>query len=181
MRGLMIYSNNMEDVEALATRALLVRAEFEIDTVTFEKSKTITTAFNQKVVCDYFIDEIHLDHYDFLIIPGGKYVSLVIDQDYEIKKLIQYFYEQNKYLCAICAAPRFLGQLGLLDDIRFTAYKGCEIDMPKGQYLPYKKALTDHKIITARSAGSVYEFVYEIICELKNKKQADLLLENILF
>lgn len=181
MKGLIVFSNHMEDVEALATRALLIRSGLKVDSLTFEKSKKIHTAFNQVVTADYMMDEIDIDSYDFVVIPGGKYVSEIIEKDVNIKLLATQFYQQNKLVAAICAGPRFLGQAGLLDGKNFTAYTGSEIDMPNGRYLPNKKAVRDQNIITARGAGAVYEFAFEIVKYLFDKSKAEALLKNILF
>lgn len=181
MKGLIVFSTNMEDVEGLATKALLVRSGIEMDSMTFESSKEITTAFKQKIIVDYLMDEVDFDTYDFVVIPGGKYVSEIVDQDINIKHLVTQFYQKNKLVAAICAGPRFLGQAGILDGKSFTAYKGSEKDMPKGHYLPHKKAVRDQNIITARGAGAVYEFAYEIVKYLFNENKANSLLENILF
>lgn len=181
MKGLIVFSTNMEDVEALGTRALLRRAGIDMHSITFENTKEITTAFKQQLIVDYLMDEIDFDTYDFIVIPGGKYVSQIVDQDVNIKHIATQFYQKNKLVAAICAGPRFLGQAGILDGKSFTAYKGSEIDMPKGLYLPHKKAVRDQNIITARGAGAIYEFAYEIVRYLFDENKANSLLENILF
>ncbi len=181
MRGLIIFSNDMEDVEALATRALLIRAGYIIDSITFQSTKDIETAFGLKIKADYLDGEINPNTYDFLIIPGGKYVGLTVDSDHRIKNLAKVFNGKNKPICAICAGPRFLGQAGLLDGVKFTAYTGSERDMPNGKYLPKKKVVSDHFIITARGAGVVYEFVYEIVSHFSGKEKAEKLLRSILY
>lgn len=181
MKGIIIFSHDMEDVEALATKALLLRVGIQMDAITFEQTKEIKTAFNQYVKADYFINEIDIDTYDFVVIPGGKYVSQVVDKDVNIKYIATYFYQKNKLVAAICAGPRFLGQAGLLEGKKFTCFTGSEKDMQKGEYLPNFKAIRDGSIITGRSAGSIYEFVYEIVKYFYDKEKADNLLKNILF
>lgn len=181
MKGLIIFHPNMEDVEALATKALLVRAGIVIDSITTSSNKWMETAFGQQVRADYFLEEIEADTYDFLIIPGGKYVGEIIQEDTEIKQLAKHFNDQNKTIAAICAGPRFLGQAGLLDNKQFTAFPGSEIDMPKGTYLPHEKAVIDGNIITARGAGVVYDFVYAIIKQMRGESKAKELLEDILY
>lgn len=181
MKGLIVFSHNMEDVESLATRALLVRAGFEMHSLTFENTKHIKTAFHQEIIADYTMDEIEIDTYDFVVVPGGKYVAQIVDQDVNIKSLVTQFYQRNKLVAAICAGPRFLGQAGLLDGKNYTAYTGSEKDMPKGHYLPKKKAVKDGNIITARGAGAVYDFAYEIVSYLTDETKAKDLLKNILF
>ncbi|TNF08802.1 MAG: DJ-1/PfpI family protein [Bacillota bacterium] len=181
MKGLLIVSHDMEDGEALTTRALLRRAGLEVDTLTFQDSKQIITAFGLKVEADYLYQEVSYDSYDFIVIPGGKYVAKIVNHDHHIKDAVKYFYDQKKLVAAICAGPRFLGQAGILDHKKFTCFTGSEIDMPKGTYLPHKKAVCDENIITARGAGAVYEFTYEIVNYLLGEEKAESLLKNILY
>jgi len=180
-KGLLILSHDIEDGEALFTRALLVRAGIEMCSITFENTKDIQTAFGLLVKADKFAHEVQLSDYDFVVIPGGKYVHKTIGSDVDIKETVKSFYQENKLVAAICAGPRFLGQAGLLDDVNFTAFKGSEVDMPKGIYHPELKALRDGHIITARGAGAVYEFVYEIVSYLLGEEKAKALLNQILF
>ena len=181
MKGLLILSHDMEDGEALTTRALLIRAGLQIVTATYEQTQEIRTSYGLLVKADYFAHDIHLDHYDFVIIPGGKYVKNVIDRDVHIKDIVKYFHQKNKMVAAICAGPRFLGQAGILNGVHFTAFPGSEKDAPEGHYHKDLKAMTDGNIITGRSAGAVYEFSYEIIKYTLGKESADKLLSSILF
>lgn len=181
MKGLLVLSHNIEDGEALTTRALLKRAGLDITTITFENTLDIQTAFGLHVKADQFAKNISTQTYDFIVIPGGRYVQMIVDQDIEIKKLVKHFYQEKKLVAAICAGPRFLGQAGILDYKHFTAYHGSEKDMAKGYYHPEKKAVQDGHIITARGAGAVYEFAYEIIKYTLGEEKAKGMLENILY
>jgi len=181
MKGLIVLSNQMEDVEALGTRALLRRAGLDVIGITFESSLEITTAFGLHIKADQFGSKVSYDDYDFVVIPGGRYVALTIDQDIEIQKIVKHFNLNQKLVAAICAGPRFLGRAGILDGKSYTAFTGSEIDMPKGHYLPHKKAYRDQNIVTARGAGAIYEFAYEIVQYLLGEDKAKHLLDNILF
>lgn len=181
MRVLMIISQGMEDVESLATRALLERAGVTVEMSTFDMQEFITTAFGVSVLSDLPSEAIQIESYDGLIIPGGGYVAEIIDADPGIAALAQDFFAAGKMVAAICAAPRFLGRAGLLDGRQYTAYPGSEIDMPSGQLRQDLKAVTDGAIITARGAGAVYEFSYQIIKYLMGENSAQALLESIVF
>jgi protein deglycase len=181
MKGLIVLSNQMEDVEALGTRALLRRAGLDVMGITFESSLDIKTAFGLNIKADYFGVEVSYDDYDFVVIPGGRYVALTIDHDIEIQKIVKHFDDKQKLVAAICAGPRFLGRAGLLNGKSYTAFTGSEIDMPKGHYLPHEKAYRDHNIVTARGAGAIYEFSFEIVKYLLGEEKAKHLLDNILF
>ncbi len=180
MKGLILFSNQMEDVESVATRALLKRAGLEMEAATYNDSLVVKTAFGLEVKADHYAKNVSLDDYRFIVVPGGPYVAKTVDKDKDIKKLVKRFHEQGKLVAAICAGPRFLGQAGLLDDKPFTAFTGSEKDAPKGEYRPNLKAMTHENIVTARGAGAVYEFVYEIVKYLRGEKAAQELMKTIL-
>ncbi|MDY0210813.1 MAG: DJ-1/PfpI family protein [Acholeplasma sp.] len=179
MRGLMVLSDDCEDTEALSTRALLKRAQIEIDTVTINESKEIKTAYGLEVKVDYHKDEIDLDDYQFLVIPGGKYVSMTIEKDTYIKSLSASFKLEGKLLCAICAGPRFLGEMGLLKGVKYVIYPGLDEKRFEGHYDSSSKALTDGLIITGRGAGCTTDFAYEIIKFIKGETFAKSILKQI--
>ena len=180
VRGMMIYSNNMEDGEALLTRDLLLRSGLQIDSVSLT-TREIKTALGLRVIADYLFSEISLNEYKFLVVPGGRYVGEIIEKDTMIKKVVNEFYNEKKLIAAICAAPRFLGQLGLLDGRRFTCFPGCEKDMKKGIHLPNEKAVFDSNIITGRSVGTVIEFSALIVSKLVSEDAAKNLLKEIVY
>ncbi len=181
MKGLMILSDYCEDTEALSTRALLKRAQIEIDTVTINPSKTITTGYGLTVLVDYHKDEVDLDDYDFLVVPGGKYVSMIIDQDTYIKSTVKAFEMDQKLVCAICAGPRFLGAMGILKNKHYTIYPGNQSEAFEGVYHPELKAVKDGLVITARGAGATLDFAYEIIQFIKGEEAAKKILQNIAY
>lgn len=180
MRLLMVVSHQNEDVETLATRALLIRAGIHVDLGTFEDTLAIHAAYGTQFNADFFIKDTTVSSYDGLIIPGGKYVALTVDKDRSIKKLARMFFNQNKYLFAICAGPRFLLQEDLIDD-PFTAFPGSEIDQTNGTYLPHEKVVTNDRLITARSVGAVYDFVFAIILKLQGEEALNQFKKSILY
>lgn len=179
MNVLLYLANQCEDVEALATRALLVRSGLEVKTLCEPKNKRIKTAFGLDVMCDYNLDEVAIEDYAMLVIPGGKYVAQTIDTDTVLPVVIEQFDKAQKPIAAICAGPRFLGRAGLLKEEHYTAFPGSEQDI-EGVYHKDVKVMTDGRFITARSAGAVYEFALAIVTYLQGEAQADWLRENIL-
>ena len=177
MNGLMIFDDQMEDVESLATKALLTRAGFHITSVNLAGKNVVTAHYGTTVEVDLTALET-IDDFDFLVIPGGKYVALTVEDDSWIKPLAKQFFDQDKWIAAICAGPRFLLQQDLIQG-DYTAFPGSEKDARKGSYQPHLKAVVDRPFITARSAGSVYDFVFAIIKTLKGEEALEAFKENI--
>ena len=117
MKGLIILVNGFEDVEALATIDVLRRSGIIIDTTSLD-NKDIITQSNNKIQANYLLNEINTQEYDFLIIPGGKAVFNILDNDNRIDQLIDEFYNNNKLICAICAAPRLIAKRGYFKNLK---------------------------------------------------------------
>lgn len=177
----MIFSNNMEDSEALSTLALVRRAGIAVVTATKEEDLLVRTAFGTEVYADFYLKTLDLNQFDFLLIPGGKYVNEVIRDDIEIGDAINHFYEKKQLIGAICAAPAFLIKEHILDGKRFTAFPGTERNASESVYEKTLKVVVDSNIITARSAGAVIDFSYEIVKKIKGNDAAKALLEEILY
>ena len=178
-KGLILLNNKVEDVEAIATQALLRRAGFKIDSFTLETTKEIKTAYNQKLTVDYLYDEIKDKNYDFLILPGGGHVFNWLENS-NIDNLVKKYYNDNKLIAAICAAPLFLNKVNILENRNFTAFPDVVSNI-KGNFIKDAKVVNDNNIITARSAGVVYDFVYEIIKEIGNETVLNELKKSIVY
>lgn len=179
MKLLMVVSDDNEDIESLGTAALLTRAGFDVYKGTFQTIPTIKAAYGTQFQADGPIPT-DITPFAGLIIPGGKYVKATVDKDTDIKALATRFKAANKYLLALCAGPRFLMQADLIDG-KFTCFPGAEIDQKRGTYITDQKAVVDGHLITARSAGAVYDFVFAIIETLQGTQALEAFQKNIAY
>lgn len=169
MKGLIILVNNFEDVEALATVDVLRRSGIIIDTTSLD-NKDVITQSNNKITVDYLLNEVNVNEYDFLILPGGKAVFNILDNDKRIDDLVDYFYSNKKLICAICAAPRLIAKRGYFDNLKFTIFPGCLETEVLGKQTT-KGVVVEDYFITAKSMYYSIEFALEIIKKLQGKDQ----------
>lgn len=180
MRGLILLANYFEDVEALITIDILRRAGITIDLVSMEKDVNVVTAHNVKMECDFLIDEVSLSNYEFFVLPGGKAVMKTHCTSPVTKKVLDYFMEKNKLVCAICAAPMVLGRYGYLKGKDYTIFPGCESKAFEAN-LKNKQVIVDGNIITSKAAGATFDFAYEIVKALLGKKEADKVIKEVYY
>ncbi len=169
MKGLIILVNNFEDVEALATIDVLRRSGIIIDTTSLDNKEVITQSGNN-INVTYLLSEIKLEEYDFLILPGGKAVFNILDKDQRIDDLIDYFYNNKKLICAICAAPRLIAKRGYFNNLKFTIFPGCLDTEVLGKQVN-KGVVVENEFITAKSMYYSIDFALEIINKLQGKEQ----------
>ena len=162
---LVFLANGFEDIEAFTVIDLLRRAEIEVDLVGI-KDLTIKSGSGINILVDKSVGDVKTNDYSLIFLPGGAGVKALDDSE-EVKRIVKEFYNQKKYIAAICAAPLILGKLGLLDSIEFTCYPGFERFAEKGIYkeLGFVKS---GNIITGRGIGYVNDFALFLIELLKS-------------
>jgi len=160
MKYLALIFDGFEDEEAMAPFALLRRAGADL-TVASNKTE-VTGSYGFTLANIALIDNLNIDDYDCLIIPGGAHYKFLY-QSSMVHEIIKDFYKKNKYLCGICAAPTLFGRLGLLENKKYTCFTSMNNDF-KGTYTD-QGVTVDGKLITAKSVAYSLEFAYAIIKE----------------
>lgn len=96
----------------------------DVDVVTCGLSKTVISAFNVPVLVDKTIDEISVDEYDALAIPGGFEDFGFYEEAYNEKllELIRLFDSQKKWIATVCVGALPVGKSGVLKGRKATTY-----------------------------------------------------------
>ena len=116
---LLLLANGFETIEACVFIDVigwnLVDGDKTTQLVTCGMTKEVKTTFDQKMIVDYLIDEINVDDYDALAIPGGfeEYDFYRDGYDERFLKVIQEFHRQQKPIASICVAALLLGKSGI--------------------------------------------------------------------
>ena len=169
MKACMIITNGFEEVEMVGTYAILERGGVNVDIFCLRDSDA-EGRFGLVVTDLKKMSELEPDNYDAIIFPGGPEHEEV-GADERVHELIKTFTESGKYVCAICAAPTFLGKLGYLKGKRYTCFTSMNRDFG-GEYVD-EYTCTDGKLITGRSAAASIDFGFEILKALKGEAQEE--------
>lgn len=179
MKGMLLLSSYFEDIEGLGTLDLLRRAKLDVDTVSIDDGELITTQYNVKIYPDKYLKDVNLNDYDFLVVPGGRAVSLTHHYSPKTKAIIKHFIDKKSLVAAICAAPGLLGDYLAGKD--FTCFPSCETNVPKGHYQEDERVVVSDNIITSKACGTTFEFAYEIVKYIKGEEAAENLLKSVYY
>ena len=172
MKVLMLYADGFEDVEAIATRDVLVRAGIEvIDAKIKEDSQIVVSSHKMSLTGFLSVKNLNVEEFSALILPGGSRGVNNLLQSNDVDKLVKEFNNAHKWVCAICAAPMVLAKNGLLQNKRYTCYPGCNEGLD-GIYTGEEVVVTDN-IVTARSMLYSVPFGLKIVELLVNKETSD--------
>lgn len=160
----MIYvflAEGFEEMEALAPVDILRRAELPVTTVGVT-GKEVTGSHGITVRTDMEIGSITTDDMDMVILPGGMPGTLNLEKDPVLKAAVSFCAGNDKYICAICAAPSILGHWGLLEGKKAVCFPGFEGELT-GAQVTEERVQVDGKYITAKGAGVSVEFALKIV------------------
>ena len=158
----MVYlflADGFEDIEAVQTRDLLIRAGVEVKTVGIG-SKNITSAFGLPVEADISENDIDMSKAEGIIFPGGLPGTNNLKASKTVSEAIGYALEHDLVIGAICAAPgAVLKGTGALFGKRYTCFPGWQVD--EGTYTA-EKSVTDGDLITANGPAAAAEFAVRL-------------------
>ena len=104
-----------------------------------------------------------------VILPGGLPGAVNLENDSNVQAAIDYAAENNKLVCAICAAPQILGHKNLLSGKKATCFPGFENELYGAEYIK-ASTVKDGNFITACGAGAAFNFGFEILEAVKTKE-----------
>lgn len=178
MKILMIYADGFEDVEAIATRDVLVRAGIEVyDAKINEDSQIVVSSHKMSLTGFESLKNINVNEFSAIILPGGSRGVNNLLKCEEVDRLVLEFYKARKLVCAICAAPMVLAKNGLLVNRKYTCYPGCNEGL-NGIYTGEEVVVTDN-IVTARSMLYSVPFGLKIIELLLGKEISEKIYRQI--
>ena len=151
MKHLMIVGDLFEDVECLATLDVLKRGGEDVILASMMGRQDVVTKCNIRLDCDDVIENVDVESFDSLIIPGGPGSFKILAFNPFVDKLIDLFAQKNKLVAAICAAPMLVGRRGYFQNKKYTVHPGFEDQIKGGTYIRSEGVVTDGNFICAKS------------------------------
>jgi len=173
-------ANGFEEIEGLTVVDLLRRAGIKVVTASITGDKEIHGAHDIHVLADTLLEDVNMDDMDMVILPGGMPGTIHLGEHPLVQKSIRCFYEQEKYIAAICAAPTVFGKMGLLKGRRATCYPGMEADLLGAEAVEESVVVSDF-IVTSRGLGTAIDFSLKLIEVLLGEEVATKIGKSIVY
>lgn len=140
----------------------------------------IVTTFDVKLKVDLLIDDVVLEEYDALAIPGGFGNYGFYEDAYNEKflDLIRAFNDAGKYIATVCVASLPLGKSGILVGKRATTYHLMEGRRQRqleafGAIIDEDPIVTDGNIISSWCPSTAAGVAFKLLELLTSKEDAD--------
>ena len=167
-KAIIISGNLAQDHEFIYPYYRLLEAGFEVDVCMLEGTPVkgfLGTALppNKDQVVKT-IDQIKVEDYKILVLPGGVKAMEKVRQEKKIINFITKFNEEKKIIACICSAAQLLISAKVVKGRRIAGYYSMEDDLINaGAIYTDKPAVIDDNIITTAHYKDMGPWMREII------------------
>ena len=167
-KAIIISGNLAQDHEFIYPYYRLLEADFEVDVCLLEgkpvKGILGTTLPPNKNQIVKKIDEIKVDDYNILVLPGGVKAMEKVRQEKKIINFITKFNEQKKIIACICSGAQLLISAKVVKDRKIAGYYSMKDDLVNaGAIYTDKPAVIDDNIITTAHYKDMGPWMREVL------------------
>ena len=143
-------------------------------------TREVSSSFDQRMAVDLRFEDIRVEDFDALALPGGFMEFDFYREGYDerLLALIREFDRSGKPIAAICVAALLLGKSGVLKGRRCTTYNQKERIRQKtlagfGSDVVNEPVVEDGNIITCWGPASGMEVAFRLLERLTDRNRAD--------
>ncbi len=176
----LFLAEGFEEIEALCVVDICRRAGLDLVTVSVTGDKQVLGSHNIPVVADELFESVDFSDPGMLILPGGGLGTKNLEEHQALRELLNKANSENRYISAICAAPRILGKLGFLKGQKACCYPGFE-ECLEGAEVVKDAAVVSGNYITGRGMGCTMEFAFAIVERMADKEKMEEVRDKIMY
>ena len=150
----------------------LVEGDKNTKLFTCALNKQISSSFGQGILADLLVENIHVDDFDALAIPGGfeEYGFYQDAYDERFLDLIRAFHKQNKPIASVCVAALPLAKSGVLKNKQATSYVTRRKSLEEfGVVLSNEPLVIDSNLITSYNPETAIKVAFRLLQMLTGK------------
>lgn len=169
-RVLVFLADGCEEIEALTVVDYLRRAGIEVETTSIKDELDVCGSHEIIIKADKKIDEIKMDDYSALYIPGGTKGAEKLRDDDRVIEIVKEFDKDGKIVSAICAGPIVLDKAGVLKDKKCVSFPSIEAELKNiGEYKKDELVVEDGNILTSRGAAATIYLALKLVEKIKGE------------
>jgi protease I len=170
-RVLIIATHGFEQSELVVPRDKLREAGATVDVASPQSGEIRGWKgkdWGEPVKVDKTLDQVKVEDYDALVLPGGQINPDLLRVDEKAIGLIRQFVKSGRIVAAICHAPWLLVEVDAVRGRNVTSYHSIRTDVVNagGRWVD-REVVTDKGLITSRNPGDLDAFVGKIIEEIR--------------
>jgi len=166
----LLATNGFEDSELLKPLEAVKNAGATVVIIS-EETGTITGDKGATVEAEQSINEVNVDGFDGLLLPGGVKNPDKMRQNETAVEFVRDFFEEHKPVAAICHAPWMLIEAGVVDGRTLTSWPSLRTDiLNAGGMWVDEEVVVDQGLVTSRNPDDLDAFCSKAIEEFGEGK-----------
>jgi protease I len=165
-----LTEDGFEEVELTSPKKALEAAGVTVDVVSPKAGKVKAWDHDHwsiEVTVDKQLDEVRIEDYDALFVPGGVMNPDKLRMEKKAVELAGKFLDSGKPVAAICHGPQLLIETGKVKGRKMTSYPSLKTDMVNaGVHWEDKEVIVDQGLVTSRSPKDLEAFNKKLLEEL---------------
>jgi protease I len=142
----------------------------------FEGQQTYTEKPGHRFTLNYSFDDVKVESYDALVIPGGR-APEYLRNNAKLMVMVKHFLTTNKPIAAVCHGAQILAATGMIKGRTVSAYPACqaEVELAGATYaqIAVDKAVTDGNLVTAPAWPAHPAWISQFLAVLGTKISHD--------
>jgi deglycase len=164
-----LVANGFEQVELFDPKRALEAAGATVDVVSPE-ARTVRgwnhTDWGENVPVDRPLDQVRLDEYDALLLPGGVMNPDRLRMIPTAVKFVKAFFDAGKPIAVICHGPWMLVEADVVRGVTMTSYPSLKTDLKNaGAQWVDQEVVVDRGIVSSRKPDDLPAFNRKMIEE----------------
>ena len=138
-------------------------------------SEEIISSFGQKFIVDCLVNEVDIESFDALVIPGGFKNYGYYEDAYskQFLNIIREFRFQKKIIASVCVGALPLAKSGVLQSKKGTTYKKTDYIQTLKNYgvnISNEQIVIDHDLITSSGPSTAVEVAFILLERLTSNE-----------
>jgi 4-methyl-5(b-hydroxyethyl)-thiazole monophosphate biosynthesis len=180
---LLLLANGFEAVEASVFTDVIGWNKSEgdgtTDLITVGTREQLKCTFNFTVIPEMYINEVNIDEFDALAIPGGFEEAGFYEDAYSevFLNIIREFDKRGKIIASICVGALPIGKSGVLAYRNATTYNLGKRQKQLSKFgvnvLGNEPIVVDKNIITSYNPSTAFDVAFKLLEMLTSKENCD--------
>lgn len=171
-------ADGFEDIEAVSVIDILRRGGVEVVTASIHDRLAVTSAHGIRMEADALFAAAAAADYEAIVLPGGGAGTENLKRSEAVIGRLRRQRDEERMLCAICAAPTVLVAAGVLaPGVEVTCYPTCQGELDR----PWAPApvVEDGLVITGQAPGTAVLFGLVVLKALAGERVAHMVAQGM--
>lgn len=164
LKAMVLLAPGFEDLEAVTVVDLLRRAKFQVSIISLREDEVVGSR-GTRLITDGNLALLEKQTvFDLIVMPGGQPGTDNLAADPRVARLLKAQITADRWVGALCAAPKVLAKAGLLKGKRITHFPGAlTAEQLQDVKVTENAVEVDGHLITGRSPGAAMDFALVLI------------------